>query len=389
MSVAEAYVELCLRLGQHVDGLVDAYYGDPAVEERIDAEAISEPASLAADAVRLLAELEGLEEQRRRWLRAQLVGLETVARKLAGEEFAFADEVERCYGVRPHRTPEAEIDAAHAGLDAALAGAGPLADRYQEWREGQTVPKDRLGPILSDIVEELRGRTRELVGLPDGESYELQLVTDEPWSAYNYYEGSLRSRIAVNTDVAMATNFLTELMAHELYPGHQTEHAWKEQLLYREGGRPESSILMIGTPESLIAEGIAGLAAEMVLEDEDAFAVEVLGRHGIDYDADLARAVKAVRRPLSRASDNAAMMLYEDGASEDEAVEYLKDRALMSDRRARQAMKFISDPMWRSYVTTYEDGYEVCKTWVGGDPALFKRLLTEQLTPADLRKPEA
>jgi hypothetical protein len=297
--------------------------------------------------------------------------------------------VERCYGVRPRRTPEEVIDAAHTGLDAALPGSGSLAERYQEWREGQTAPKDRVGPILSDIVEELRTRTRELLGLPEGESYELQLVSDEPWSAYNYYEGNLRSRIAVNTDVPMATNFLTELMAHELYPGHQTEHAWKEQLLYREGGRPETSILMIGTPESLIAEGIAGLAAEMVLEDEDAFAAEVLARHGIHYEADVARAVKAVRRPLARVPDNAAMMLYEDGATEDEALEYLKDRALMSDRRASQAMKFIGDPMWRSYVTTYEDGYELCSAWVDGDPARFKRLLTEQLTPADLRKPEA
>jgi hypothetical protein len=25
--VAERYLELCLRLGRHVDGLVDAYYG--------------------------------------------------------------------------------------------------------------------------------------------------------------------------------------------------------------------------------------------------------------------------------------------------------------------------------------------------------------------------
>ena len=195
----------------------------------------------------------------------------------------------------PHSGGRDRRGARRAGRGA--SGAGSLAERYRHWREAQTVPKDRLGAVLSDIVEELRGRTRELVGLPDGESYELQLVTDEPWSAYNYYEGSLRSRIAVNTDVAMATNFLTELMAHELYPGHQTEHAWKEQLLYRDGGQPESSVLMIGTPESLIAEGIAGLAAEMVLEDEDAFAAEVLGRHGIDYDADLARAVKAVRRP--------------------------------------------------------------------------------------------
>ena len=65
-------------------------------------------------------------------------------------------------------------------------------------------------------------------------------------------------------------------------------------------------------------------------------------------------------------------MLYEDGATEDEAHEYLKDWALMSDRRANQAMKFILDPMWRSYVTTYEDGYEVCKNWVDGDPAALQ-----------------
>jgi hypothetical protein len=383
MSVPHHYVELGLRLGRHVEGLVDAYFGDPTVKERIDSEPLYEATALAADAGRLLAELEG-DDQRTRWLRAQLVGLETVARKLAGEEFPFADEVERCYGVRPRRTPEAEIDAAHSGLDAALPGAGSLAERYQRWRESQIVPAEKLRAVLSDIVEELRGRTRELVGLPEGESYELQLVTDEPWSAYNYYEGDLRSRIAVNTDVPMATNLLTELMAHELYPGHQTEHAWKEQLLLREGGQEEAAILMIGAPESLIAEGIAGLATETVLEDEDAFAAEVLARHGIDYDAGVARAVKAVRRPLARVPDNAAMMIYEDGAAESDALEYLQDRALMSDRRAKQALKFISDPIWRSYVTTYQDGYELCKNWIRGDPARFKRLLTEQLTPADL-----
>jgi hypothetical protein len=383
LRAAEGYVELGLRLGRHVDGLVDAYFGDPAVAERIDAEPLREPAELAADAGRLLAELDG-DDQRTRWLRAQLVGLETVARKLAGEEFPFADEVERCYGVRPRRTPEEEIDAAHSGLDAALPGTGSLAERYQHWRESQVVSADELGAVLSDIVEELRGRTRDLVGLPEGESYELQLVSDEPWSAYNYYEGDLRSRIAVNTDVPMATNFLTELMAHELYPGHQTEHAWKEQLLLREAGQTEASILMVGAPESLIAEGIAGLAVETVLEDQDAFTAELLARHGIAYDADLARAVRAVRRPLARVRDNAAMMIYEDGVAESDVVEYLKDRALMSDGRAKQAMKFITDPIWRSYVTTYEDGYELCKGWVAGDPARFKRLLTEQLTPADL-----
>lgn len=383
MSVPHEYVELGLRVGRHVDGLVDAYFGDPAVKERIDAEPLREPTTLAADALRLLDELDG-DDQRARWLRGQLVGLETVARKLAGESFEFADEVERCYGVRPRRTPESQFEATHQAFDDLLPGDGSLAERYQSWREGHTVPAGRLGAVLSEIVEELRRRTRALVGLPEDESYELELVSDEPWSAYNYYEGNLRSRIAVNTDVPMATHFLTELMAHELYPGHQTEHAWKEQLLYRDGGQTEAAILMIGTPESLIAEGIAGLAAETVLDDEDAFAAEVLARHGIDHDAELARGVKAVRRPLARVKDNTAMMIYEDGATEAEALEYLKRWALMSDRRAKQSLKFICDPIWRSYVTTYEDGYEFCTRWVAGDPARFKRLLTEQLTPADL-----
>jgi hypothetical protein len=383
VSVPDQYVELGLRLGRHVDGLVDAYYGDPAVKERIDAEPLAEPAGLVEDAGRLLDELDG-DDQRTRWLRGQLVGLETVARKLAGEEFPFADEVERCYGIRPRRTSESEFEATHRALDDLLPGGGSLAERYQHWREAQSVPADRLGAVLADIVEELRRRTRALFGLPEGESYELELVTDEPWSAYNYYEGGLRSRIAVNTDVPMATHFLTELMAHELYPGHQTEHAWKEQLLYRDGGQTETAVLMIGTPESLIAEGIAGLAVEAVLDDEDAFAAELLGRHGIDYDAELARAVKAARRPLARAPDNAAMMIYEDGATEADALAYLQRWALMSERRAKQSLKFITNPMWRSYVTTYQDGYALCKRWVGGDPARFKRLLTEQLTPADL-----
>jgi hypothetical protein len=242
VSVAEGYVELGLRLGRHVDGLVDAYYGDPAVKERVDAEPPREPWLLVEDAGRLLADLDdaALEEQRGGWLDAQLVGLETVARKLAGEEFPYVDEVERCYGVRPTRTPEQEFEAAHHALDDALPGSGPLGERYQAWREGDPVPVEHLHEVLESIVVDLRKRTANLLGLPEGESYALELVSDEPWAAYNYYEGGLRSRIAVNTDVPMATNFVTELMAHELYPGHQTEHSWKEKLLYQEQGHNEA-----------------------------------------------------------------------------------------------------------------------------------------------------
>src|SRR5215216_4460809 len=127
MDVVSSYLELCVRLGRHVEGLVDAYYGPREISERVDAEELCEPSSLVRDAVGLLASLEdGLDETRRQWLRSQLVGLETVARRLAGEEIAYEDEVERCYGVRPERVPEDVFAAAHRELDEVLPGSGSL-----------------------------------------------------------------------------------------------------------------------------------------------------------------------------------------------------------------------------------------------------------------------
>lgn len=378
MSVEERYLELCLRLGRHVDGLVDSFFGPPEIAERVDAEPLREPAELVADAEALL------DENDRAYLEAQLVGLATVARKLAGEQIPYADEVERCYGIRPQRVPEEQFEAAHRALDDALPPGGSLAERYQRWREGDAVQVDRLPGVLQALTESLRERTRERFGLPEGEDARLDFVTDEPWAAYNYYLGELTSRVAVNTDVSLNASFVADLMAHELYPGHHTEHAWKEAVLYRGQGRLEEGALMIGVPQSLIAEGIAGLAIDMVVEDHDLFAAEVLSEFGIAYDAEAGHRIREARQPLERVVGNAALLLHEDGASTGEAQAYLERWGLVSEKRARHNVEFITHPIWRSYITTYADGYYLCRDWVDGDPARFKRLLTEQLTPAAL-----
>ena len=36
--MVEQYLELSLRLGRHVDGLVDAYYGPAEIAARVDSE---------------------------------------------------------------------------------------------------------------------------------------------------------------------------------------------------------------------------------------------------------------------------------------------------------------------------------------------------------------
>ena len=124
--IIDRYLELGLRLGRHIDGFVDAYYGPQQISERVAAEAVCSPQLLAADAARLIADLDaGVDEdvidaRRRRWIRAQVLGLHTSARKLAGEDIAYADEVEWCYGVRPTFRDEQLFADAHRRLDAVL-----------------------------------------------------------------------------------------------------------------------------------------------------------------------------------------------------------------------------------------------------------------------------
>jgi hypothetical protein len=378
--VVERYLELCLRLGRHVEGLVDAYYGPKEISERVAAEELRDPAKLAEDARSLL------EEADTDWLRAQLVGLETVARKLAGEDVPYEDEVERCYGVRPAWVPEESFEAAHRELDEILPGDGSLTQRYQVWREDDVLDGESLVGVYDTMLADFRSRTAALFELPDGESVEVEYVSDEPWSAFNYYQGGLRSRIAVNTDTTLAPDFVLELVAHETYPGHHTEHAWKEQIHVVEGGRLEESALMVGTPSSLVSEGIASLASEILLGDE---AQRVTAEHvegtGVRYDPELSQRVREVVEPLGYVGGNIALLVHTRGGSREEAIEYSMKWSLRSRKRAQQSVRFITDPLWRSYVTTYTAGYDLCKSWVDGDPARFKRLLTEQLTPADLR----
>ena len=150
LSPVERYLELGLRLDHHVDGFIDAYYGPPEVAARVRAEPAHPPAALVADAARLIADLDGgagepeLGADRRRWLRAHTVGLHTSARKLAGEDISYEDEVELCYGVRPQRWPIDEFEAAHRRLDQVLPGTGALGERFVAWREAQAIDPAKL-----------------------------------------------------------------------------------------------------------------------------------------------------------------------------------------------------------------------------------------------------
>jgi hypothetical protein len=382
VTAAERYLVLGLRVGRHVEGIVDAYFGPPELAEAVEAAPPVEPAALARDAEALLGELED------GWLRDQVVGLRTFAGVLAGESLSYADEVERCYGVRPTHTDEAVLAAAHERLEDLLPGDGSAAERYIRWEESIRVPADRVERAAAAAIEAARAWTRSLVDLPDGEGVELEIVHDEPWMGFCYYLGALRSRIAVNVDLPLSAIGLLVLTSHETYPGHHAERCCKDDLLVRGRGLLEETLVLVPTPQSLVSEGIATLAPELLLESEAGPALEAVIRDtGIEFDLTHALAVERAHEPCRWAEVNAALMLHEDGAGEAETRAYLERWGLMTPEMSAHVVRFLNEPTARTYMITYAAGVELCRAWVDGRPDRFGRLLTEQVRVRDLLEP--
>jgi len=383
-DTAERYLRLGLELDRHVDGIVDAYFGPPELAAAVEAAPPVEPRALAAAAESLLDELED------GWLRDQVAGLRTYAGALAGQSGSYADEVEGCYGVRPAHTDEAVFTAAHERLDELLPGAGPVPERYEAWRTSMRVPAEQVEGTVAAVIEEARAQTHALVGLPEGEEVELEMVRDEPWLAFNHYLGDLRSRIAVNLDLPMSAIELLHLTVHEAYAGHHAERCSKEHLLVRGRGLLEETIVLVPTPQSLVAEGIAELAPTLLLEGEGGAALAaVVHDAGIDFDLAHALAVERAAEPLGWAAVNAALLLYDKGASKAEAQAYLERWSLMNPEVAAHVVRFLGEPTSRTYVITYPAGRKLCRAYVAGEPERFRRLLTEQVRGRDLVEPAA
>ena len=319
------------------------------------------------------------------WLRDQLEALRTYAGVLAGEPISYADEVERCYGVRPVRTPDAVYAEAHERLEQLLPGDGSLFARREAWQQRHAVPADRLVPALRDLVADLRARSALAFGLPDGEDLTVEEVRDEPWWAFNYYHGDLASRVVVNADVPTTGPDLVQLAAHEAYPGHHLEHVWKERLLVREGGLLEESIFLVPTAQALVSEGIAETGIDVLLDEDGRAEMQaLLASHGLGYDAEAAHELGSAFESLRTLGLDAALMIHEEGRPPEEAQAHIERWGLRTPEQAAHEISFVTDPTWRAYAITYSAGRDLCRRYVRGDRARFRRLLTEQVRVRDL-----
>jgi hypothetical protein len=392
-SVVREYLLLGLRFDRVEDGYVDSFTGDPALRRAVDNEPPPDPADLARQAERLLAELPaGLEPARADYLRSHLRALACAGRKFAGEKVGFVEEVEAYFDVRIAKGDPEQYRQAHAKLDDALGGSGPLADRMVAYRAGEEIPPERLEACIHAFSSALRDRVRADFPLPDTETINYEVVSDKPWSGFNYYLGNYTSTVAVNADLKQQMSNLPRLVAHESYPGHHTEHCRKEAGLVERLGQAEQTIFLVNTPQCLMAEGLADLALYAAIGPSwGGWAGEIYADLGLRFDGERAEAVSEAAAALADVRQDAALMLHDEGRDVEDVVEFLKRWLLVNDERARQMLRFLSSPLWRAYTSTYVEGYRLLRGWLEARPdgvsltSQFGRLLDEPLIPSSLR----
>jgi hypothetical protein len=338
VDVGARYLELVLRLRRLAPLLVDSYVGSAELAERVHAElplAESELAERAADLRADVARL-GLERDGSAWLDGQLGGIEAACEWLSGRALSYRGLVRRCHGVEAVQADESQFEQAHELIVRELPGRGSARERFGAWMASQQVQGERLIVGLQALARELRHPSHQRWSLPDDEATTLEIARGQPWAGYARYRGGLRSLIQINDELPIAAWRMVELVAHEAYPGHHTEHVCKDVALVCDQNRTELSVWVYPTPQALMAEGIAMLAPEILLGEEiEEVGARCLRPLGIVYDTAGSAAVRRAEELLVAVRANLALML-DEGQIDQAGMRVYARRWLLEGRRLRR-----------------------------------------------------
>ncbi len=385
------YLRLALEINKHVSGYIDAYNGPLGLKKEVDALPLREPELLLQDIDWLHENLPGNDPVRQQYVTALLRAMTCSVRLIQNEEIPYLEEVAHIYDIHPHRIPDSELEAVHSELDTLLPGNGRLADRIATYREHYNLPAKKALELLELARAETRLRTAALYDLPMNETVDIELVKDQPWSAYNWFKGNGRSLIEFNTDIPIPALGLISTFAHEGYPGHHTEAILKEREFLHEMGYWEMGVALLHSPAAVIAEGIATTAVEIIFPNgtQHAWNIEVLlpaaGIVPLQTAAEMRRLTEALIK-LRYVSGNAAIRFHNGEFNRAQTIDYLCTLGLTTPERAAKSFGFMTHPLFRSYLFTYTQGYDLIAAASGGvdKRAIFDRCLTEQILPSQL-----
>ena len=200
----ERFVRLTLAMDEHIPGYVDAYFGPEKWKVQAKQAGKISLSHLTHQADQLatdISQAEGLTSQRKDFLARHVIAMQMSLRLLSGENVSLADEVEAIYDVRPQWKDEANFEEAQRLLNDLLPSGDSLKERTRKWDQSVEISVEKVKELLPLIVRRLRTITDQKFNLPEGESFTVDFVSQQPWSAYNWYLGNFCSRIDINTDL--------------------------------------------------------------------------------------------------------------------------------------------------------------------------------------------
>jgi len=375
-------VNLVLRVEKHFEGFVDAYCGPHKVKARISKEEKNPLDDLYCEAEHLYETVPHKDVSRRIYLEKQMTGIMTTIRVLQGEEIGYTRQIELFFDIKPEKIPNSRFEKQKQVLQDIFKGEN-LTEALEKWRKTKEVPVGILQKCIGVLHEECQKRSKKMLSLPEGEHVDFVLVENKPWSGYNWYLGDYTSRVEINTDIPLYITGLPTLIAHEAYPGHHTEHAVKEKVLYRGKGFFEACVFVYNTPECLISEGIGDAGFEMIFRNRKEVYEFLNERMGFNIDIDTDVAISEALDGLFACSGNASLMIHEENADRADVVEYLIDVGLSTKERAEKLVEFMTNPLFRAYVFNYFMGKELVRNALREiPPGIFYE---NQVCPSNLK----
>jgi hypothetical protein len=380
------------RENAEIDKYAEAYFGPKELQNTVKKESIPNPRNLLASCKSLQAQLkdQGFEAERSRFLKKMLGAIKTKLEIELGEDIPYLEQVRKLYDISPTLVDDSIFFQAKEKIDELYEGTGSLLERATKVGKSQEIPKERIMPLYNSALNIVRDKTKKLFPdlFPEKENVTFRVVKEKDWSAYNWYLGNYSSRIEINTNLPVRWTSILFLSAHEGYPGHHTEHTIKDYLLYHQQKRFEHSILLINTPEAVICEGIATCAVDVLYFRSEAWeiALEHLCPAKLNENIEMLIERSKLYKNLNKFSSNLAIHRYADGWSNKELLDYMMQFELWTENECKERLKFISNPLWSTFIFTYSEGEKLIKQKFGERPSPqdFSTLLTRPILPSDL-----
>ncbi|WP_444997868.1 hypothetical protein [Aliikangiella sp. IMCC44359] len=369
-QLAEKYVKLSLKIGQHSKYYVDAYYGPEEwhpQDVKTPLEQLKEEAlALYKSSEQLTNEEIATQQTRLEFLRIHFSSSIQYINQLQGKHLNFMSECKALYDIQPPEYDEEHFNTVLAELDSLVPGTGELNARFNNYRSEFIIPVNKLSQVFDAAIEEARSRTLKHTNLPANENFNVELVNNQVWSAYNWYKGNSYSLIQLNTDFPVYIERAIDLAAHEGYPGHHIFNAQMEKYLVNDKGWMEYSIYNLYSPLSLLAEGSAnyGIHVAFPWQERVEFERDILfPLAGINPNkSELYYKIQTVLHQLSYVDNMVACRYINNEIDSEQAIRLLMKYALSSEERSRQRLAFIKHN--RSYVITYNYGQDLVKDYL-------------------------